>query len=505
MGRKTNSADSRLAPALWERLLISPIQLLTDLLVSCIRSGRPVSDPNTVRIGKSPNLFRPHEIDEIHLELSKLNRGVYLAGKSGSGKTSLILLLIIALVQIGMGFTVIDVHGDLSRMILSYLASTCTNAGDVARVAARLVWIEPFNSVYAPRINLLRARSKEFAFVDAVELLAIFKRLWKDVTWGPRMEEVLKNTLWTLALSSRPLIEAPLLLTKDEFRNHVISNLTEPDLLFYWNTRFASFSDRMKPMVTEPVANRISILTEGPLMRHLAAQKESRIDFREILDRQRWCIINLSKGLLSQNASLLGSLFTHKIKSAAMSRVDIEESKRVLAPFFVDEFQNFVGDNYEEILSEARKFRLALILAHQNLAQLQPSMRAAIFGNIGTMLLFRLGHHDIREFAQEFNSTSQTLVRQTLSTLQVAEAVKREDDGSFRKIEIDRLSRFTTDESVARELLQACYDRYYRPRAEIDAELIKARSVSARSSVVIYESPKWARKSPSDAGDEVSP
>jgi len=472
--------------------------------MSCIRSGNPVSDRNTIRIGRSRNLFRPHEIDEVHLELSKFNRGIYLAGQSGSGKTSLILLLIMSLIQIGMGFTVIDVHGDLSRMILSYLASTCTNAGDFARVAARLVWIEPFNSVYAPCINLLHARSRELAFVLAVDMLAMFKRLWKDVTWGPRMDEVLKNTLWTLALSGRPLIEAPLLLTKDEFRGHVISTLTEPDLLFYWNHRFASFSDRMKPMVTEPVANRLSILTEGPLMRHLAAQQESLIDFREILDRKRWCIINLSKGLLSQNASLLGSLFTHKVKSAAMSRVDIEESKRVLAPFFVDEFQNFVGDNYEEILSEARKFRLGLILAHQNLAQLESSMRAAIFGNIGTMLLFRLGHHDIREFAQEFNPASQTLVRQTLSTLQVAEAVKREDDGSFRKIEINRLPQFSSDESVARELLQACYERYYRPRAEIDAELIRARSASERPSVVIYDTSKSAGKRPSDASDEVS-
>ena len=503
--RKPTKNESQECGTFLERQFLNILQPITDLIGKTLHQrGRPPTE-QSICIGYSRNAFHPIEVSEALLSISHLTKGIYVCGKSGMGKTTFIRLMTTQFMRAGLGFVVIDPHGDLSQAILNVICQTCKTEEDFAYACKRLILLEPFHPTLVPRINLLHSNRPEQAYVEAIDMLAIFERIFSDVVWGARMKETLRNVLLTLSLSGHPLIDAPRLLSDSAFQNKVVNSLSDPDLLFYWKSRFAGFSDRMKPMITEPVSNKLSVLTEGPLMRHLAAQTESLIDFRGLLDNRNWVIINLSKGLLGQHSKLLGSIFTAKIKSAAMSRADIPESERIVSPLLIDEFQNFSGDNYEEILSEARKYRLALLLAHQNLDQIKRSMRAAIFGNVGTMLLFRLGHRDIREFAQEFNSTNQPMVRQALASLQIGEMVKREDDGSFCRIQVPRPNELVVDGVIEERLRQACYDRYYRPRAEIDAELIKARSVSARSSVVIYESPKWARKSPSDAGDEVSP
>jgi len=188
------------------------------------------------------------------------------------------------------------------------------------------------------------------------------------------------------------------------------------------------------------------------------------------MDKRKWVIINVSKGALSENAYLLGSLFVSKIKYAALSRADQPEKARVPFFLFVDEFQNFMGHNFEEILSEARKYRLGLILAHQNLAQIRPRMRESIWGNVGTFLFFRLGHNDINEISGEFPRSEQSLLKATLSTLKVGEVIKREPDGNFRKVKIQAIGSVRDDPAKIEAIRQSSIDRFYQKREDIDRE-----------------------------------
>jgi len=457
----------------WENILIHPLQAITDIFSANNRQS-PVPASRSISLGQSTNIYNRKQSEEVFLNLKTLKQHGYILGQSGSGKTFLILLLLMSFIRLGCGFCIIDIHGDLSQMILAYIASISNTAPEYINNVGKLVLIEFFDRYFAPAFNPLHSKDIRYAYRETADMLGIIKQIWKDVAWGARMEELLRNLLLTLSLSRKTLAEAPLFLTNEDFRTSIVRTLSDPELIHYWTNRFGVLSERMKPVYVDPVLNKLSVFTSDPYIRHSLAQDSSSLDFRKLMDQQKWVIVNISKGVLSQNAHLLGSLLISKIKAAAMSRVDIPQSRRVPFYLVVDEFQNFMGYNFEEILSEARKYCLSLILAHQNLAQIDKKMRESILGNVATTMFFRLGHNDIREISNEFKVSDQALLKQTVSTLGVGEVVKRETDGSFRKINVHHISPEVGNLRVINQLRDASRAKYCKRRSIIDAELSRS-------------------------------
>ncbi len=465
-----------------DSIFYKPVSLVTEYLVKNNNSDIPA---DSISVGVSQNSYNKNKREQVYLNLSQLLRHSYILGQSGSGKTYLILLMLMSLVNLNSGFCVVDIHGDLSRKILNYIGSKVNNTSSFSQISKKLVYLEPFNREFAPAFNPLQSTNPTNVYSEAYEMLGIFKKIWKDVSWGARMEELLRNLLITLSLTGESLLNAPIFLIDEDFRTRVLEKLSDYEIKYYWTDRFGALSDRMRPVYIEPVLNKLTVFTSDPYIRHILAQKESKIDFRSFMDNRKWVIINISKGALSENAHLLGSLIISKIKSAALSRADIPENRRVPFYLFVDEFQNFIGYNFEEILSEARKYKLGLVLAHQNLSQLEKTMRESIFANVYNNLFFKLSHNDMKEISNAFSGDDKSLLQKALLTLNVGEAIHREQDGTFRKTKINHIKDIPNNRIVIEQLRASCYEKYYKRRSEINSAI---HSLSERKNAKVISS-----------------
>lgn len=325
-------------------------------------------------------------------------RHMYILGKSGMGKSTLLENMILQDIYNGHGVCFIDPHGDSAAYILDRIPSFRQN--DV-------VYFNPADTEFPIGLNMLESNRGEEPFLVAAGMMAVFNRIWAGM-WSARMEYILNNTL--LALLETPgntLLGVVRMLTDNDFQKKIISNVSDPMVKNFWTKEFASFNDKYKTEAIAPVLNKIGQFFSTDLVRNILGQSKSTIDLREIMDNKKIFIVNLSKGRLGDdNSSLLGSLIITKLQLAAMSRVDMPESARNDFYVYVDEFQNFTTDTFATILSEARKYRLCLILAHQYINQLTESgnekVRNAIFGNVGTMVSFRVGTDDVETLEKEF-------------------------------------------------------------------------------------------------------
>jgi Type IV secretion-system coupling protein DNA-binding domain len=344
-------------------------------------------------------------------------RHVYILGKTGMGKTTLLENMILQDIYNGYGTCVMDPHGDLAEYVLDRIPAHRQN--DV-------IYFNPSDTDFPLGFNMLEANHGEEHFLIASGMMAVFNRIWAG-TWSARMEYILNNTL--LALLETPgntLLGVVRMLTDKDFRNYIVGNVKDPMVRNFWVKEFASFNDKYRTEAIAPVLNKIGQFFSSDLIRNILGQEKSTFDLRDIMDNKKILIVNLSKGRLGEdNSSLLGSLLITKIQLAAMSRVDIpNEEDRNDFYLYVDEFQNFTTDSFATILSEARKYRLSLILAHQYISQLTESgnekVRNAVFGNVGTMIAFRIGSDDAYRIEKEFEPvfTSQQLI--SLNKTQVA-------------------------------------------------------------------------------------
>ncbi len=325
-------------------------------------------------------------------------RHMYILGKSGMGKSTLLENMILQDIYNGHGVCFIDPHGDSSQYILDHVPSWRIN--DV-------VYFNPADMEYPIGFNMLEAKRGEQAFLITSGMMAIFGRIWEGA-WSARMEYILNNTL--LALLESPgntLLGVVRLLTDADFREIVIRKVEDPMVRNFWIKEFASFNDKYRTEAIAPILNKIGQFFSTDLIRNILGQPKSTIDFRDIMDNKKILIVNLSKGSIGEdNSDLLGSFLITKLQLAAMSRVDIPEAARNDFYLYVDEFQNFTTDSFATILSEARKYRLNLILAHQYISQLTESgndkVRNAVFGNVSTMISFRVGSDDSEVLEKEF-------------------------------------------------------------------------------------------------------
>ena len=362
-----------------EKILIKAFEETTSLLRGCDKN---ITQQGELQIGKAAHPYRPERKESVYLSILDLLMHCYTVGASGSGKSTLLFHLITQLIQADIGFCLIDPHGDAFNDILSFIAgpySKGKSPKERQQIAKKVVLIDPSNTDFISGFNPLEAKGVD-SYSQAMTFVNFLKALWSDAHWGPRMEELIRNTFVTLSINRCTLLEAKALLTDPLFREQLVSNLPEGEVLEYWIYRYNKLSERMQNTYREPILNRLSVFLSNPTIRLMVGLKES-INFREIMDQGNWLLITLNKGNLKANAHLLGSFIIAKLQLSALSRVDVPPEKRTPFFLFVDEFQNFVGEDFCTILAELRKQGLALTIAHQNLDQIDRTLRSAILGN----------------------------------------------------------------------------------------------------------------------------
>ena len=327
-------------------------------------------------------------------------RHVYIVGKTGVGKTELLKNLVIQDIQAGRGVGFVDPHGEAAEELLKFIPSNRLN--DV-------IYFNPADIDHPIAFNVMEHVDSQQRHLVASGLMGVFAKMWPDV-WSARMEYILNNAI--LALLEYPgstLMGINRLLANADYRQKVLSKVTDPVIRSFWVNEFARYSERYEVEATAAIQNKIGQLISAPLIRNIIGQVKTLIDIRKIMDERKILIVNLSKGRIGEDASkLLGALVVTKLQLAAMSRVDIPEKERKDFFLYVDEFQNFATGSFIDILSEARKYRLNLIIAHQYISQMEDNVRDAVFGNIGTLISFRVGAEDAeyleKEMTPEFDA-----------------------------------------------------------------------------------------------------
>lgn len=316
-------------------------------------------------------------------------RHMYVIGKTGMGKSTLLENMAIQDIQNGEGMAFIDPHGSAVETLLDYIPEH--RKKDV-------VYFAPFDMEQPIAFNVMEDVGYDKRHLVTSGLMATFKKIWEDA-WSARMEYILTNTL--LALLEYPgatLLGVNRMYTDKAYRKKVVDNVKDPVVKEFWTKEFAGYTDRFTQEATPAIQNKIGQFTSNPLIRNIIGQSKSSFDIRELMDQKKILLINLSKGLVGDvNMRLLGSMLTTRIFLAAMSRAELDPTTLKNAEQFylyVDEFQNFANDTFSEILSEARKYSLNLIIAHQYVEQMEEQVRAAVFGNVGTTVAFRVGPFD---------------------------------------------------------------------------------------------------------------
>lgn len=326
---------------------------------------------------------------------------VYVIGKTGMGKSTMLENMAVQDIQNGEGMAFIDPHGQTAELLLDYVPED--RIDDV-------IYFAPFDTEYPISFNVLEDVGYDKRHLVVSGLMSTFEKIWVDA-WSARMSYILSNTL--LALLEYPnstLMSINRMLADKEYRKKVVDNISDPTVKSFWVDEFAKYTDRYTQEATPAIQNKIGQFTSNPLIRNIIGQPRTSFDIRKLMDEKKIIIINLSKGRLGeQNANLLGSMLITKIYLAAMSRADVSSEELKKLPqfyFYVDEFQSFANKSFADILSEARKYKLNLIIAHQYIEQMSEEVNAAVFGNVGTMIVFRVGAYDAdileKEFAPEF-------------------------------------------------------------------------------------------------------
>ncbi len=335
-----------------------------------------------------------HQERVFGIKTDDRRRHMYIIGKTGMGKTNLLENLVIQDIQNGHGVAYIDPHGDTSEKLIKAIPANRIN--DV-------IYFNPADQDFPIAFNVMEKVAPEYRHLVASGLVSVFKKIWAD-SWGPRLEYILRNAI--LALLEYPgstLLGVTRILVDKSYRERVVEKITDPVIRSFWVDEFPKWNDRVLQEVISPIQNKVGQFLSSSLIRNIVGQTVSTFDIRDVMDGKKILIMNLSKGRIGEdNSALLGAMMITKIQLAAMARVDIPEETRNDFYLYVDEFQNFATESFANILSEARKYRLNLILANQYVEQIDEKVRNAIFGNAGTLISFRVGAMDGEFLEKEF-------------------------------------------------------------------------------------------------------
>ena len=324
-----------------------------------------------------------------------LRRHMYVIGKSGTGKSTLLANMIINDLKHNKGVGVIDPHGDLVETVLNYIPKNRIN--DV-------IIIDPTDPEAVVKLNLFEGGSTVHRELIASGIVAIFQKLYAH-SWGPRLEYILRNTLLTLLSQNAKLEDILRMLTDAHYRAKVVERLDDLVLKSFWQEEFNKLQERQRMEAISPILNKVGQFVTSPLIRNVVNTNQSSFSIEDAMNEGKILIVNLSQGKLGEdNTALLGAMLITKIQLAAMNRVYLPEEERRDFHLYIDEFQNFATTSFIKILSEARKYRLSLILANQYIAQIPDDIKAAIFGNVGSMASFILGAQDAEFMNKEFGN-----------------------------------------------------------------------------------------------------
>jgi Type IV secretion-system coupling protein DNA-binding domain len=350
--------------------------------------------PQTTPIGITNfrNEKRPFGIKDT----DRLNH-IYVIGKTGTGKSTLLLNMAISDIQRGNGICLIDPHGDIAEKILDYVPKE--RIRDV-------IYFNPADETYVVSFNPLQNIKEEQRHLVIAGTLSTFKKIWID-SWGPRLEYILRYTLITLcAYPDATLLDIQPLLTNYDFRKRILSYCKDQYILSFWYNEFDKYSPQLKAEAISPILNKTGLFIAISQLRNVIGQTRKSFQIQEVMDEGKILICNLSKGKMGEDATtVLGSMLVNAIQLAALNRASITEEYRKPFYLYVDEMHSFVSLSFTDILAEARKYKLSLFLAHQYIEQVHEKIRYAIFGNVGTMIIFRVGAEDAKQFAQELHPT----------------------------------------------------------------------------------------------------
>lgn len=327
--------------------------------------------------------------------LKRADRGrhMYILGQTGVGKSGLLELMTISDIHSPYGFAVIDPHGDYALSVLRRIP---------AQRAGEVIYFNPADVDFPIAFNPMEVADPKLRTHTASEIIGVLRRMFES--WGPRLEYILRYSL--LALLEYPdstMLDITRILTDKSFRKDVMTHVTDPVVRNFWEVEFATWNDKFAAEAVAPVLNKVGAFTANPLVRNIIGQPRSSFNIRQIMDERKILIVNLSRGQVGEdNAALLGALLVTKIQLAAMSRANIGPEDRIPFYLYVDEFQNFATDSFATILSEARKYALNLTVANQYIAQMSVDVKDAVFGNVGSMIAFRMGADDARSMQKYF-------------------------------------------------------------------------------------------------------
>lgn len=456
-------------------------------------------------LGRSPKPYNPSEEENIFLSPSEKGGHWYVVGGTGTGKTTFIQNCIQYDVIQNRGMCIFDGHGDISERLVTFIASLWQKKADKQReeMARRLILVEPFHDRITG-FNPLETRRGNSVYSCALELMAVFKRRWPD--FGPRMEELFRTSLVTLAANNLTLVELPLLLTNREARRSLVENLTDQEIKSYWLHRYDKLSQGSEVQYREPILNKVTEFLTAENLRYMLGQERSTLDFRKAMDQGKWVILNIPKGRLKDNALLLGGLFLAKLQLAALSRADVPFHSRRPFRAYLDEFQNFIntreGGDAAVLLSEARKYNLGLSMAHQNLSQLDNSLLNAILGNVDALFCFRLGYKDAFILASELNPSDKKVLSNDLIKLRTGEAYFKIKGKSSRPIKIPFPSPPCVHPKVVEEFKKLSFSFSTRPLEEVKREIeARHRKLKTKNNTA-NNSNRFYKENPSEGQNE---
>ncbi len=392
----------------------------------------------------------------------------YVIGKTGMGKSTLLENMAVQDMKNGEGLTFIDPHGGTAEKLLDYVPQE--RIKDV-------LYFAPFDMEYPIAFNVMEDVGADKRHLVVNGLMSTFEKIWVDA-WSARMAYILQNTL--LALLEFPnstLLGVNRMLADKDYRKTIIANISDPSVRSFWIDEFGKYTERFAAEATPAIQNKIGQFTSNPLIRNIIGQSKSSFDLRKMMDERKIIIVNLSKGKVGEgNANLLGSMFITRVYLAAMSRADASASELKKLPNFylyVDEFQSFANKSFESILSESRKYKLNLTLAHQYVEQMEEEVQAAVFGNVGTTVAFRVGPLDAELLEKIFmpQFTAQDVVNLGFAQIYLSLMIDGVGSPPFSAETLPPIA--PPEISFASQIIDSSRKTFAKPRAQVEEDTKK--------------------------------
>ncbi len=403
---------------------------------------------------------------EFGIKTLDRRRHIYIIGKTGMGKSTLLENMVFSDIQAGRGVAVVDPHGDLADAVLDFVPSWRTN--DV-------IIFDPSDREWPIAFNMLENIDPSLNSIVTSGLVGIFKKIYAH-SWGPRLEHILRNTVMALLeYPNTTMLGIPRILQDRDFRKRVVRKIQDPIVKSFWINEFEMMEPRQKIEAISPILNKVGQFLSSPIARNVLGQVNSKIDFRWAMDNGKIIVVNLSKGKIGEDTStLLGSMIITKFQIDAMSRANIPEKDRKDFYLYVDEFQNFATDAFATILSEARKYRLNLTMANQYIAQMPEEVRDAVFGNVGSILSYQVGFDDAEYLSQQF--AEEALPNDLVNLNKFTAYMRLLNDGMPSKtFSLNALPPpdFEIDDARREKVIRLARERYCSPRAVVEDKIMR--------------------------------